>query len=311
MSKAPRTVRRYAAANRTQQNLDRWLGVTSKDLASITHHPDQTNITTISEEDDLAQLDHTFDDIPASILVALDSTPCGDIAVDSYLTKQSDRQDTSLGYQDDYVPDCEDNIETLSSDGMVAGIGMSTAVEELGRDLSDPDDQEAMLEDDWEEELAEEAHGGQHIRGWLELRKQIKTDLKTKHKSLTLTQHNQLLILCNFATLHLKGVKRIAASLEIAHQWHDGQGEYFARRVCDLARHYQLFEQLPVERRGGSRNARTLLLDGTIRKAARTWLYEQKPGTVTPRYFQAALNNIILPALGITMQQPLCECTAR
>jgi hypothetical protein len=99
-----------------------------------------------------------------------------------------------------------------------------------------------MLEDDWEEELAEEAHCGQHICGWLELCEQIKTNLKTKHKSLTLTQHNQLLILCNFATLHLKGVKHIAASLEIAHQWHDGQGEYFAHCVCDLAHHYQLFE---------------------------------------------------------------------
>jgi hypothetical protein len=97
----------------------------------------------------------------------------------------------------------------------------------------------------------------------------------------------------------LKGLKCIAASLGIAHQWHEGQGEHFAHCVCSLAHHYQLFEQLPVEQQGGSRHAQTLLLDGTICKAARTWLYEQKAGTVTPRQFQATLNNIILPALGI------------
>jgi len=44
----------------------------------------------------------------------------------------------------------------------------------------------------------------------------------------TLAQKNQLLILQNFATLRIKGLRQMAASEEIAQQWHDGVGIYFA-----------------------------------------------------------------------------------
>ena len=64
---------------------------------------------------------------------------------------------------------------------------------------------------------------------------------------LTLTQINQLIILRNFATLRLKGLKRITVSTQIAEQWHGGQGVHFAHQIRALARHYQKFEQLPVE----------------------------------------------------------------
>jgi hypothetical protein len=122
MSKAPQTVHQYAVANRTQQNLDRWLGLTSGNLPSTTQSSDQTDIVALPGIDDPAQLDHTFDVIPADILVALNSMPCGNIAVDGHLTKQSDMQDTGSCYQNDYVLDCKDNIETLSSDAFAAGI---------------------------------------------------------------------------------------------------------------------------------------------------------------------------------------------
>ena len=36
------------------------------------------------------------------------------------------------------------------------------------------------------------------------------------------------MIVANFATLRLKGVSRITASEEIARQWHEGEGKYFA-----------------------------------------------------------------------------------
>ena len=66
-----------------------------------------------------------------------------------------------------------------------------------------------------------------------------------------------------------------------------------------------------MERRGGARKARTLLLDETMKAMARDWLSSQKTGEVTPRRFQHALNSQILPSLNITLKKPLCERTAR
>lgn len=146
------------------------------------------------------------------------------------------------------------------------------------------------------------------IRTWTDLREQIKVDLKKK--SLPLSKVNQLLILRNFATLRLKGDGKIDASREIARQWHEGEGVHFARKVRTLARHYQLYEQLPIERRG-SAGGRSLLLDETVKSTARGWLMTQKAGTVTPRRFQRALNDDILPSLNITLAKDLCERTAR
>jgi hypothetical protein len=42
-----------------------------------------------------------------------------------------------------------------------------------------------------------------------------------------LSQLNQLMILANFATLQLKGVSRIQASIEIVRQWHAGEAIVF------------------------------------------------------------------------------------
>ncbi|KAF9007327.1 hypothetical protein BDZ89DRAFT_1231838 [Hymenopellis radicata] len=61
----------------------------------------------------------------------------------------------------------------------------------------------------------------------------------------------------------------------------DAPSEEIARqcmkaKVRALARHYQRFEQLPVEKRGGLRASRSLLCDETVRTAARDWLMAQK-----------------------------------
>jgi hypothetical protein len=163
----------------------------------------------------------------------------------------------------------------------------------------------------WEDELEEQERGGVEVRSWEELRTQIKDDLAKGAKTLSLSRINQLLLIRNFATLRLKDRGRIEASLEIACQWHEGEGVHFARRVRALARHYQVFEQLPVEQRGGQENALSPLKDERLQLAARQWLTAQNVGQITPQRFRHALNNTILPSLNINLVKPLCEWTAR
>jgi hypothetical protein len=62
---------------------------------------------------------------------------------------------------------------------------------------------------------------------------------------------NQLMILRNFATLRIKGIRCMHASQDIAQQWQDGTGTHFACHIHFLACHYQLFEHLPASTRGG------------------------------------------------------------
>ncbi|KAF8585146.1 hypothetical protein K439DRAFT_1344160, partial [Ramaria rubella] len=168
----------------------------------------------------------------------------------------------------------------------------------------------------WEEDVSETVrpHDRDNIQGWAELHTQIKEDLKKKHSRMCLSEINQLMILRNFATLHLKGHGRIASSNEIAKQWHeqvDGSSNHFAHRIRSLARHYQIFKQLPIEARGGSKNVRSLLKDETVKIAARTWLTEQHIGSVTPQAFCHALNSTVLPSINISQSKPLSERTMR
>ncbi|EDR06554.1 uncharacterized protein LACBIDRAFT_300092 [Laccaria bicolor S238N-H82] len=172
-----------------------------------------------------------------------------------------------------------------------------------------------LADEEWEAELDEcFASNPSEIRDWHALRDQIKNDLNKKFKSLPLSQINQLMILRNFATLRLKGLGRIEASKDIAKQWHqklEGSSDHFARRIRALARHYQIFEQLPRERRGGQKNSRSILKNEAVRRASRAWLIQQQKGKVTPVKFQKGLNESILPSLGIYPNKPLCERTAR
>ena len=60
------------------------------------------------------------------------------------------------------------------------------------------------------------------IRDWATLREQINNDLRNT-KNLPQRHINQLLIIRNFATLRLKGLSCIKASVEIACQWHESE----------------------------------------------------------------------------------------
>ena len=149
------------------------------------------------------------------------------------------------------------------------------------------------------------------VRGWIELHEQIKDDQRQGHRqNKSLTHMNQLSIVRNFATLRIKGMRRMAASEAVARQWHDGTGIHFAHRIRFLARHYQLFEQLPTERRGGDRG-HSLLNKEDIQAAARAHLSSLPTGDVTPKRFHHALHERILPSLGWILGKPLSERTAR
>ena len=86
--------------------------------------------------------------------------------------------------------------------------------------------------EEWEEELDDVIQGmTAEIRDWKTLCNQIKNEFKKKHKALSLAQVNQLIILSNFVTLHLKGIFHISVSVEIAQQWKDRNG-FHAISVC-------------------------------------------------------------------------------
>jgi hypothetical protein len=115
--------------------------------------------------------------------------------------------------------------------------------------------------------------------------------------------------LCNFATLRIKGVRRIAASQEIAWQWHDGEGTHFACCVRILARHYQVFKQLPTQTMGGY-HGYSIFNDERMQNAAQNWLTKLPTGEVSPRCFCRALTKEILPCLGIN-KETVAERNAR
>ena len=187
--------------------------------------------------------------------------------------------------------------------------------EDEGHD-EDEDEDEEVPSDDEEDDMDNfmEASGcepKEDVRKWPELRDQIKADLEAAHKRKeSITQINELLILRNFATLRIRGDGRIAASMQIARQWTDGVGTHFARQIRFLARHYQLFEQLPPQRRGKYLN-RSLLNDEQVQTAARAYLTSLPTGEVTPSRFARMLNERILPLLGYTLKHNLSERTAR
>ena len=149
------------------------------------------------------------------------------------------------------------------------------------------------------------------IQGWQELWEQVKEDLQmAKTQKATLTQINQLMILCNFATLHLKGLQCIVTSKQIVEQWHEGCSIYFACQICELARHYQRFEQLPPKKRGG-KGRHSMFNDKAAQMAARAYLMGLHTGDVTPMWFQYTLNEWIFPTLGYVLEVGLSERTAQ
>ena len=183
-------------------------------------------------------------------------------------------------------------------------------VDNLEDDVVESEDEEDNM-DNFMEASGCEPNAKEDIRGWGDLRDQIKADLEMAHKRHDpLTQINKLLVLRNFATLQIRGEGHIATSINIAKQWQDGVGTTFARRIRFLARHYQLFEQLPPENRGKHTN-RSMLGDEQVQTAARTYLTNLPTGEVTPSRFRRMLNEHILPSLGYNLKTGLSERTAR
>jgi hypothetical protein len=92
-----------------------------------------------------------------------------------------------------------------------------------------------IADDDWEDELDMRVlQPKSQICDWVALHEQINDDIKMI-KTLPQRQLNQLLIIRNFATLCLKGFPCTNASIEVARQWHEGEGIYFARQIWALA----------------------------------------------------------------------------
>ena len=90
----------------------------------------------------------------------------------------------------------------------------------------------------------------------------------------------------------------------------DGDGTYFAIHIHTLARFYEKHEILPIECQGGKRTGLSHLDDLDVEKAARSWLALQTSRDLTPALFCKALNQPILPELGIGLRKDLCNCTA-
>ena len=210
------------------------------------------------------------------------------------------------------VPDSPSVVVPSVRPASVLSVSSDSCSEQSNaEEQADEEDESEEDIEDWEEALDDAVQGNADIRDWEVLREQIKTTLRKKSKQLPLTQINQLMILTNFATLRLKGYTRNAASLEIAKQWHNGDGVWFARRICSLARHYQVFEQLPIEKRGGRSNSKSWLHNESVKHLTREWLSAQPTGKVTPKALQRALNTTIFPQLNITPKKPFCDRTAR
>ena len=99
--------------------------------------------------------------------------------------------------------------------------------------------------------------------------------------------------------------------MEIARQWHEGKGNWFAWCVHALACHYQTVEKLPAEKHGDSGNSCSWLHDETVKRSTLNWLSSQKTGDVIPHKLQHALNERLFAELNVTPKSPIIEWTAR
>lgn len=162
----------------------------------------------------------------------------------------------------------------------------------------------------WEDELEEDICNPQmEIRPWDVLQKQISKSLKDR--TLPRSRVNQFTVLGYFANLRMKGHSRTEASRLIALVCKGGEGEWFARCIRELARHYQIFEDLPTERRGGSQIGRSWIHHEGVRPRVRDFLKSLPAGKVTPRALVKHINDVIFPELSITPRKPLSERTGQ
>ena len=120
--------------------------------------------------------------------------------------------------------DGDDDVVGSTRELVSAENSSMLGLEEEDKEVEDEDEEDKDEEDKDEDNMDNfidpggfELDAKNDIRGWKELRDQIKSDMNEAHKRHeTLTRMNKFLILRNFATLCIKGVKRITASQEIA-----------------------------------------------------------------------------------------------
>ncbi|KAI6145546.1 hypothetical protein BKA82DRAFT_4357635 [Pisolithus tinctorius] len=300
MSKSERTHSRYRVQWKSQTNLDAF-GFKKALSNASTCHPvtsSASNMPKLHLVDQSHNSRHNSEQAIPQVRLASEQFSSSDLELDgdqsdsAMLCKRSSCLSSDLDEPDPQIGD-------ISGSGI--GVQLEGDVEEVAENEGDAED--------WEDELEVMTSGGGEIHDWKALRDQIQGDLKKHLKTLPLSQLNQLHILSSFATLQLKGVSRINASLEIARQWHDGKGTYFARSVRALARHYQVFEQLPHEKRG--QNGHSFLHDESVQNHCHAWLSNLPAGKVTPQALQRAVNTTIFPQLGINPKWPISEQTAR
>jgi hypothetical protein len=116
--------------------------------------------------------------------------------------------------------------------------------------------------------------------------------------------------LYRFATLCIKRLGRIAASVHIALSQHKGEGAWFAQHIHALVHHFEKYEQLPIECWGGRCKGSCHLDDEDVNRAAQSWAEMQKIGMLTSSRFCRALNATIFPDLIIAFKKPLSNHTA-
>ncbi|KAF9236630.1 hypothetical protein BU15DRAFT_76727 [Melanogaster broomeanus] len=219
MSKSERTQRRHKAQWRTQTALDVF-GFMSKTTAmtsalvvvsndSNTHcsrepqpHPDSEPVCVLPTVRRASMLSISSTETPERLLEDEDNEP---------IVARRNVDESGMRSDSDAV--LVDESGTKSDAGESEAVGGDEAL--TGGEGET---------EDWEDELDDTIRGPTaEIKDWKLLREQIKANLKNKHKTLPLSQINQLMILSNFATLRLKGTSRITASTEIARQWEDSR----------------------------------------------------------------------------------------
>ena len=315
MSKSERTQRRYRVQWRTQTSLDAF-GFMRMDSASAADSDMEFHGAHDQEPKSCQDMNHVFRGARRASM--LSTSESGDFDSDSDMAEEqvmnrTGQSDDSDEHGSAFAHGAHlDVMDKLRAQSDLRDLPEATESGSDGEALTQAGDEGETVGEDWEDELEDTFQGAAAvIKDWKTLREQINTDLKNKHKTLPLSQINQLMILSNFANLRLKGFSRISASLEIARQWREGTGTWFARRIRALARHYQVFEQLPQEKRGGKLNAYSFLHDESVQARCRTWLSNISSGQVTPQKLQHAIETTIFPELGIVPKRPISLRTAR
>lgn len=328
MSKAPRTQRRYRKSHVGQTTLDPYLGIgeaaertgkiSSGASPSPVPIPIPENIVVLNSSESESSESNSDNQIVTKRL-RQSSQPESRMGSRYGSPLQSESPAVSSSNPGSvFVSDAENSMPnpTLASDEESELEHNNDAqpnpvdIAEVEAEIEGADEIDEENGEAWEDELEENVYDPQmEIRLWDVLKKQLEKALNDR--TLPRSRVNQLTVLGYFANLRLKGYSRITASHLIATVCKGGEGKWFARRVRELARHYQIFEDLPKERRGGSRVGRSWIHHEGVRPRVREFLNALPAGKVTPRALVKHINGVIFPELSITPKKPLSERTGQ